>query len=43
MHESMELNENCVYFKKFTLHGGDGFINSKGKLEWGYNVIYLLI
>ncbi len=43
MHESMELNESCVYFKNFVSSGGDGFINSKVKLEWGYNVIYLLI
>jgi hypothetical protein len=43
MHESMKLNKICVYFKDFVSSGGDGFINSKVKLEWGHNVIYLLI
>jgi hypothetical protein len=43
MHENMVLNESCAYFKDFISSGGDGFINSKVKLEWRYNVIYLLI
>jgi hypothetical protein len=39
----MELNESYVYFKDFVSSGGDGFKNSKVKLERGYYVIYLLI